>query len=413
MKGLTERRPLIARALMLMIVLLLLMLGWLSVRNAADRLYARSHPALATRFWPADGASLATQAMDRVIDAGGHVDDAALAFAREALRRNPRAAMPLVVAGFAASATANNERALALMEAARAREPRTDTARFWLLEEYLQVGNYPAALDEIQPVMALRGGLGAALLDVVGALTTIPAAHHALVAKLSQQPNWRGAFFQREAGNSVLPPHAIPSLLEIVPPAKDGDAARAEQRAVIGAMIARGDDAGAYSLWLSLLPQADRPAANRVYDPDFLGRPGSDPFNWSLDTAPDVSVTPAARSDLAGGHGLTIDFRATIAKPIASETIPVSAGGYGIAVTARRIGSPLGDGRIFMTVRCGATSLATIPLDPLTSHARRFETDVVVPASCPMATIELTGEPGDTLGAISAEVTAIDLHRRP
>jgi len=396
-----------------LIVVIALLLAWLCVRNAAQHLFATSEPALAAKFWPADGASLAALAQDRVTDAGGTVDQTSARLARDALRKSPRAATPLVIAGFAASAAGDLGRAQALMEAARARQPRTETARFWLLDHYMRTGQYAAGLDEIQPAIALRGSSGGALMDLVGALAAVPAAHHALVAKLEAQPAWRVGFFQSEA-NAALPPRTMLSLLESLPPNSDPDAARAEQRAVLGSLIARGDYAGAYGVWLSFQQRSNRPAAGTIYDPDFVGLAGAEPFNWSLQPTSDVTVTRAKLPELAEGSALAIDFRGTVPGAIANETVPVSAGAYTLSLKGRRVGEPIANGRIVVTLTCMSDNhvLATLPVDPLSASLRLFQTDLVVPPTCPFATLAISGEPGDTFGVVSAQITAFSLTKR-
>lgn len=386
-----------------------LLAGWCAIRGAANELWSGADPGRAALFWPASGDALAAIAQRRIVAAGGRVDAGARALVRTALRRAPRSADPLVLAGLAASDDGDLARAERLMVAARARDPRATIARSWLLDHYLRTGNYAAGLDEVGAELRLRPDSQAPILAILSALLATPQGMAALRGALVREPDWRMTLFAT-APQYGADPAALAALLASIPPARDPAAAATEQSAVLRAMIDRGAYAGAYRTWRGFLPPRYRASVPGIYDPDFAGWPGPAPFTWVLQAGP-ASVARVA--PLAGGrHALTLAFGDDTAAVLAEQYALVDPGAYMFSLVARQIGH--GPTRLAARLVCASDAgmIATVALDNLLPRFAAYRAPADVPARCGALRVQFVGAPGEERGAASVQVAAVRLVRR-
>lgn len=186
--------------------IIVILLAWLIVRDAVNRLALDTRPELAARFLPTSDGAAVTLALRRVVAAQGLVDAEANRLMAQALARAPAAGQPLAIAGLAASADGELDRATALMEAARQRTPRLALVRAWLLNEYVRTGRYADALAEAGPVMRLAPESREQIYALVANLATRPDSSEAVRAALAANPDWAEPFNQWRAAN---PPAAV------------------------------------------------------------------------------------------------------------------------------------------------------------------------------------------------------------
>jgi hypothetical protein len=389
---------------------LCLTLTWLVVRNAALDLFTDRGSTIPLQFIPAGSSALAANAWSRVVAAGGDVDPTSRRLASEALRREPVNASALALIGLAASADGRLDRARLLMEAARDRDPRLPSARYWLLDHDIRSGDYAAGLDEVGPALRLRPGTADAIMALVMGLLDVPGGPTSVRAKLATNPFWRADFFQTQA---YRPGHAGPllALLQSLPPASAPSDGLREQRAVLSAALIDGNPADAYRLWLSLTPHADPGSPDAVYDADFRGLAGAPPFNWALTKNSDVSTTMLRVADLPEGHALALSYRGTTPTLIAEQYRLAEAGRYRFQFRARRIGAG-NFGQLVARLRCAISDreLVAVIADAGPTIGT-YQAEFDLPISCPSLRITFMGEPGDRPGSMEMQVTGVQLTR--
>jgi len=384
----SDAAPVVRTTRMRIAILLgLLLLGWATVRATALALFAEDRPRLAMVFEPAGAAALANAAQMRIVETGGTVDAVARAQAAAALRRAPRDAAPLILAGLAASADGAADRAQALMEAARARDPRAGIARYWLLDHYVRTGQGNAALAEVGPALRLRPGTRTAIFALVSAMAASPDMRGPVRAALARDPDWRESFFAMQATANV-DPVVLVHLLASLPPPADAAARARERRVVLLAAVRAGAYAEAETLW-----QAARPATARetgpVHDPMFRRPLADTPFDW---TAPDVVGMQAQ----TGRDGLTVAYRGETPATVAQQLVP-GAGRYRLSARAT--------GGVEVRLSCARDESPLVAL-PAGGDA----VDATIPARCGAAWLRVVATPGDT-GIVNATIANVQLIR--
>ncbi len=182
-------------------IIIVILLAWLIARDAVNRIALNTRPELASGFLPTNNDAAVVLSLKRVVAAQGLVDAEANRLMAQALARAPGAGPPLAIAGLAASANGELERATALMEAARQRSPRLALVRAWLLNEYVRTGRYADALAEAGPVMRLAPESREQIYALVAELATRPEAGEAVRAALAANPDWAAPFNLWRAAN--------------------------------------------------------------------------------------------------------------------------------------------------------------------------------------------------------------------
>jgi tetratricopeptide (TPR) repeat protein len=377
--------------------------SWLTVRNAAIRTYGETSPDTAAVFRPASAVALAAIAQRRFVASRGAADPETVRLTHAALRAYPAGALPLILAGLAASAHGEADRALRLMRMARARDPREAIARYWLLDHYIRGGEYDAGLDEIGPALRLRPEAGPAIFALLAGLNDLPGADDAVARALARDPDWRAAFF---AARSVAgaQPLALLRLLRRIPPARDPSAAAAEQRSVLFAAVQSGAYDEAYAAWRRFLPASGSAKPGTVYDPTFRGLPGPEPFNWIIQRTGEsrAIMTPAGPS---GPSGLDVSSFSTARTIVAEQYVTVS-GRQTLSVGVAAGAVPQGVTTARVACARNDATLVELPLVP-GPVPRRGTASFTVPAVCGAVRVQIVASPGDTPGRTSVRITEV------
>jgi hypothetical protein len=386
-----------------------LALGGVAARSAFQRGFQEVAPSVAAQFWPASGETLAALARLRVAAASGEIDDGTRALYHSALRREPLLADPLALGGLDAANAGDLARAERLMLGARDRDPRFPLARFWLFDHFVRTGKIAPALDEVGPAIRLRPDAITALMTVLAAIANTPDGRTALAKKLAMRPFWRTAFFQTAARSTA--PETLLALLS-GPGAPDRAAAEVEQRAVLLALIEHGDGAAAYQAWRRLLPPSYRAQAQGIYDGNFAGWPGAQPFNWILQKDEIGTARIVAAGDLPQSTALDVRYFGSSAGVLAEQYVFAAPGAYRLQLAARRRASGATGGRLSMEVRCAnGEVVATLPLDGLDSQLGTRTMPVQVAPGCELLRVRLVGTPGEVFSEIAAQITGVALVR--
>ncbi|WP_230772508.1 tetratricopeptide repeat protein [Sphingomonas sp. Leaf4] len=365
----------------------LAVLGWGVVRNGALAAFAETRPNVAMTFAPAGGAALANAAQARIVAAGGTADRVARTQTALALRRAPRDAAPLILAGLAASADGAADRAQALMEAARGRDPRSGIARYWLLDHYVRTAQSAKALAEVGPALRLRPGTRKAIYMLVSAMAAQPETRGAVRGALARDPDWRESFLTTQASANI-DPHGLMRLFASLPPPADPAAAARERRAVLWSTVRAGAYGEAQALWRAGRPPVRGDAAP-LRDPMFRDAPGDVPFVWNAPSVAGLQRQP--------GDGLRITYRGDAPATVAEQLV-------------------VGEGRFRLSLHGSGTNvvarLSCVRDEaPLAVAALEGDTvDAVIPARCGAAWLRIVATP-DAGGTVAATVTNVRLTR--
>lgn len=365
----------------------LAILGWATVRNAALAALAETRPDVAMAFVPAGAAALANAAQGRIVAAGGIVDGTARTQTALAWHRAPRDAAPLVLAGLSASADGAGGRAQALMEAARARDPRSGIARYWLLDHYVRSGQPAKALAEVGPALRLRPGTREPIFALVSAMAAQPGTARAVRDALARDPDWRESFFATQA-TANIDPKGLLRLAGALPPPADRAAAARERRAVLLAAVRAGAYAEAQALWRRTMPAAGRDGGP-VQDPTFRRGFVDVPFGWNAPAAPGLRI--------GTGGGLRIAYRGDAPATVVEQLV-VGEGRFGLLIGGSGAG-------VVARLACARDES---PLATAVPGAGAVE--AIIPPGCGAAWLRIVAVP-DEGAAVTATVTDVRLTR--
>lgn len=387
---------------------------WLSARNALHGLMENDYPELAMAITPPSAPAELTIALNRVARDEGVVDEVSRALSRDALRRAPLSAEPLVVAALDASARDQPARARQLFEEARRRDPRSIVSRYWLFDYDLRNGDYALGMAEAAPLMRLQSRAASAITTVLTALIDLPAARPALVTALRGDPIWREGFFQQVSAIPRLRGEAA-ALLQQIGGAGSGGDAQDEQRAVIQSLVRDGEIDRARALWLQLLPAADRAGATGIYDGDFAGKPGTLPFNWRIAGSRDGIAQRAAAPETAQRTGLAIRFSGDRAALLAEQMVVARPGAYRLSFAAKALdGEPSTETALRATVQCAGHGkpLARSDVQRFANDLAAHDLDFTMPATCKAALVQFSVVPGIMPGPLDVLLTDVRLAPR-
>ncbi|MEO6582045.1 MAG: hypothetical protein ABIN68_04460 [Sphingomicrobium sp.] len=371
--------PRIARA-MLMIVL-----GGLLAAQVVRTAAVAGDPgsALALRMWPAHPVVLVNGTMAEIgsrAARGQSLTPAILRQVDQVASKSPLAPEPFLIKGALAQVEQNPARSEQLFAAARARDPRSVAARYFLADRYLRTGRTGLALAEIAALSDLfpqgMAGFGPALATFAATPGAVPQLRRLFHSSPQLEPIVLGVL-ANEPNNARL------ILTLWGRPAATVDPAGAEWQAkLINSLVDQGRFASAYAVWRRVAGVKDSRGA--LFNPGFAKSTVPPPFNWALATIGGV-VEP-----IAGGQLQVIYFGRSDAI-LAEQLVLLGPGRYELSM---HISQPPGEGgEIGWSLACvpGKESLVRLPID----RKGRLAIGFSVPQGCAAQRLRLTGTPGD------------------
>ncbi len=400
----TARRKAIVAAVAAVLVVLIL-------RTAAVLAIGEARPELALRV--ASGNPVA------LIGASGYYASAPkppspdqLAQLRRAALADPLYPEPFLAAAAQEASAGHGEQAIRLAQAARARDPRWLPVHGLLLQQYAQRGDLNAAVATMTPLAALSDQSGAAVAQSLEAIAGDPRGAKVIAAAMRTNPHWR-AYFVRQAHG---PAGSLAFQTLAAPPAGVGEADQRQDRtSFLLQLIQARDYQRAYLAWVNFLPTAQAANVAAIYDGDFAGLPGLEPFNWSLTNNEAASAQRRADSALPGRTALDISFFGNEAATIATETLLLQPGTYRFDA----VGEADGGGNFAGTLQWRLVCLPSGAAQPLASVKQfsgkpfALHVPVTVPAQgCGAQQISLSGDPGEVATLIHAQFTGLRMMAR-
>jgi hypothetical protein len=301
--------------------------AWLVAANGVAAQIVAGSPSLASTIAP-DADRLSREAQDLFF--AKHYPEA-IAVARRALIISPLQTRAARILGLSELALGHEDAGLAAMDVAAQGGWRDNATQLWIMQAALGGGDYAEALQRADALIrrqALTDQIFADLRPWFGD----SGFRAALVARLSDGPDWRGQLFLdwRKAA-----PGELPAIVRLI---ADIDRSRApvsdlELFPLVERLLELDAVDPAYALWLAKAPRAGRITGNLVYDGRFAVAHSRDyadtppRFEWWID--PDR--TSFASIDAApDGHGAALRIGSNAGDPatFARQTLVLPPGNY-------------------------------------------------------------------------------------
>jgi hypothetical protein len=336
---------------------------------------------------------------------GGRVPEEQHLAALHALRSEPLADEPFLLAAVRALAAGHGIEGERLLLEARRRNPRLRMARLLLLDRYLRTERIEAATREMASLSRLIGGAGEVLAPAMAQMVQDPQVGAKMIPVLSRERQLQHAVLQKLAGSDAN----ADLILRVA-----GDAglravdAKDWQAPLLSRLVDRGDLQSALRLWRRFAGDPDANDEKGLYDGRFDGLRGPPPFNWVLTSG----ATGVAERNRNGG--LQVDYYGRQDGDLATQLLMLKPGRYRFSLAVE--GAARGEGsRLAWTISCQRQSqLLQLVLKDVESSPRRFTGTFTVPAAgCPAQWLALRGFSGDVASDQSVIIKGASLVREP
>lgn len=332
------------------------------------------------------------------------------AAARRIAAEQPLASQPFAVVAVEALEQGKAARAIALLEAARWRNPRDRFARVVLLEQYARASAFPKAAEELSALYRLVPNVGAVLIDTMAKMALDPAGFGPLAKAVHGEPVV-GPLLTHMVRTGAPVDRIL--LLSRGLPASNEPEQTQWRDLLLQRLVTEGRYGQARTLWASFskIPQAER--AKPYYNLELARSSALTPFNWTLaaENIGEVDLLPR------GIASITYFGRET--GPLLSQLLTLSPGKYRFrfAIEGSRDdqGSNLG-----WQVRCAqpdrrpdaGPSLAEIALPGDAQTKRGFAAEFTVPSGCTAQWLSLVGTSSEFPSTKTLEISGLSLVKK-
>ena len=347
-------------------------LAALIVQNATVVALSGTDADSAASIWPGHPAADVAVATRQIAFASGKgqaVPPATFALLDRAARRAPLDPQPFIVAGIRAQLAGDAARADQAFEAARARNPRSLPARYFLAASRLQQGNIDG-LRDVAAITRLEPYGGQSLVPYLADLARRPQTRAAMLEMFSKNPAIRSAVLGAMAGDPANA-RLVVALGQTLDPKE-----APWLQTMLATLVAKRQYGEARSLW-------ERISGTRLsglFDGDFRNASALPPFNWELTSS---SLGLAERRS----GRLQVMFYGQDSGTLARQLLLLPPGRY-------RLDAPSsasdGSGALFWLLRCDGGA-GEITRAPVGQSGLAF----TIPAGCPAQWLELNGRASD------------------
>lgn len=358
-------------------------LAFMVVRSALEAAWVDQSPEQAARAWPGHPRvelALSMAEIGRLAAAGRRPSPQAIARSMRGAAGAPLAVEPFLIAGAVATAEGQTARAEQLLEEARARDPRSPAARFFLAQHYLETGRISEGLGETSVLSRLVPGAMTALVPGLAQYARAPGAAARLKTMVAANPALGQQLLTelaRDADNA--------DLIVALAPHHETAAPQAWHDPLLHALVERGDYPRALALWRRVGGvTGPKPA---LFNPAFAPLKAPAPFNWTLSSGDFGVAEPSAPA------GLQIIYFGRANAELASQLLLLAPGDYALAMEVRRDGGGEGASGLAWALDCvgGGKRLLLLPLGAGPVSGR-----FTVPGGCAAQRLVLTGTPRET-----------------
>ncbi|MGH6740525.1 MAG: tetratricopeptide repeat protein, partial [Bradyrhizobium sp.] len=382
---------------------------WLILRQTLLLIAAAGSGLQFPSLWPISGATVIAQSDVHAL-AATNGDAAVATRLGDALLDDPLASEPFYANALLRVRRGNHVAAIRMLEETRRREPRWVSPRLLLAQQYVVAGRVRQAVDEIAGLVQLGTGVTPQLIEALIPLSNDPSTRGAVLSALRRNPRLRQAFVAYVGAKGGDAGFLFNSLVAAPNKASLSD----EQAAVVSMLVASGDYQRAYLAWINFLPASALSGIAFVYDGNFAGLPGPQPFNWKLSNSGSASAELTRKSSLPQGTALEASYFTEQPDTLAEQTLVLEPGSYVFSYSA--VGSRDGDmgGALGWSIRClGKAGTELLQSFLLPAQPRRLAARFIIPASdCPAQKISLVGTSGDVPATIHAEYSGLMVSRQ-
>ena len=370
----------IVRAIIVLLAAILLAFQVIRTAVVGD---LSSRRTIAPRLWPSHPSVMIERTMAEIGALAARGDDlppSTLRAVEGIARRAPLAPEPFLIKGALAQMEGQPSRAERLFTAARARDPRSQAARYFLADRYLRTGRTEQALVEMGALSRLLPSAAAQFAPALAAYARMPGAVPQLRRFFHSSPEFEPVILSQLASNA----HNTELILALWG-RRDGmrEGQPIEwQTKLVTKLIEQEQFGKAYQTWQLIAGVEDSRAT--LFNTGFARIPAPPPFNWTFSSAGGV-VEPAP------GGRLQVIYYGRNDAVLAEQLMLLAPGKYRLGMT---ISGPLGEGgEIAWTISClpQTEPIFRLPVDRKGSLAGSF----TIPQGCSAQRLQLTGLAGE------------------
>ena len=327
---------------------------------------------------------------------GGTVPPSARQAMLKVAGKAPLAPDPYLVEGTIAGMNGDPLRAERLFLAARARDPRSPGARYFLADRYLKTNRILPGLVEMGALARLSERAAQPLIPALAAYAKTPGAIDELRRFFKLSPATRDrtlALLAEDARNAPL-------VLALAPEPRPGAAKADWHGRMVQSLVTAGDYAGAEALWRKISGVGSRAL---LYNPDFRQSSAPPPFNWQFSSGASGVAEPS------GSGGLNVIYYGRDDVALASQLLRLSPGRYRLAM---RVEGSSPAGALSWGLRCVPDNKVLLGLPVETAGKEPGAGLFAVPAGgCPAQALELRGRSGETAATTQLAISGLKLER--
>lgn len=275
-------RVLSGRLVLAAVALACLFAGWRVVGQMQAERYASSDPLRALRWRPGDPAALLGLAERQLADGNAA---AARVTATRLLEREPLQGQAFRILAAASEREGDQERALQLYQIAVRRAPRDQATRAWLARHFLQQGDYPQALVQIDALLRVAPWRTDKVHPALVQMAQDAVFAKALAQVLRSDPPWRAGVLAALRHPKTGSPLAAGQVMQALQ--DEGGLSADEYSRWLDGLISQGRWGEAYARWAS---SANKPGGRLplLYNGDFALDPSGTGFDWRRRRVPGV-----------------------------------------------------------------------------------------------------------------------------
>lgn len=316
--------------------------------------------------------------------------------------RLPLSPLPYVASANAALAQGDTDRAIALLEAARTQDPRSQSVRITLAQLYLQNRKVDAAAREIYAAAELDRADSRLIMAAIRAASFDPSFAAAVHKLVEERPARAQAMYRMIRYGDDLGDPVVLDLIRRVPPTG------ANLKRILPMLINNGRTAEALAVYRASNGLAPGAPIAWPQDPGFDQPLASGAFSWADRSG------QRARADLVADDGwndpsvLSVSFTGAGKEAIVEQRIMAPAGPASWTIPYRKADWQSDGSQLVWQIAClrGAV-LAQAALDSASPETGALRLSATIPAGCPTQSLTLRGEGASRQASMQALFRAV------
>ena len=373
MRGLSGRLVLAALALACLVA------GWRVVGQMQAERHASGDPQRALRWRSADPAALLALAESRLADGDSA---AARAAATRLLEHEPLQGQAFRILAAASERDGDLVQAFKLYRIAARRAPRDQATRAWLARHFLQQGDYPQALAQIDALLRVAPRRASRIHPALVQLAQDASFAQALAESLGANPPWRAGVLAALRHPKTGNPRAAGQVMQALQ--ERGELSAEEYASWLDSLLSQGRWDEAYARWAG---GAVKPGGRLalLYNGDFALEPSGAGFDWRLRRVPGV-LLEFEPAEAGAGRAVHLQFlNRRVPGAGLEQALVLAPGRYRLSLRARAraLRSEMG---LQWQLACAGPAGVAGRSEPLQGSFgwREIAMDVLVPpAGCP------------------------------